>query len=233
VKHLAKQQRSAALAQLASRISALLRSGGSAGDPFGKVKGLIQGMIAKLEKEAGADATEKAYCDEQMAKTEAKKGELEDDIAKMTSRIDQASAQSAQLKDDVKTLEAELAALAREQAEMDRIRQESHAELGLSGVRKAISVLTDYYGSSASMLQDDSKFGAFMQQPASPEVHSKAQGAGGSIIDILQVCESDFATNLAKEETAEAVSQRTSRKRRRRRQTRRLSTKRCPRRMPL
>merc|ERR1719373_1461147 len=102
-------------------------------------------MIAKLEREAGAEATEKAYCDEQMSKTEVKKGELEEDIAKMTSRIDTAAARSAQLKEDVKALEAELAALAKEQAEMDRIRQESHAdyvqakadlELWLSGVRK-------------------------------------------------------------------------------------------------
>merc|ERR1740123_2682042 len=173
-------------------------------------------MIARLEKEAGADAPEKAYCDEQLSKTEAKKAELEEDIAKMTSKIDKAAAQSAQLKEDVKTLEAELAALARDQAELDSIRQESHAdygtakadlELGLSGVRKAIGVLSDYYGSSASMLQDDSKFGAFMQQPAAPQTHAQAQGAGESIINILQVCESDFAKNLAKEETEEADAQ--------------------------
>merc|ERR1712238_215183 len=92
VKQLARQHHSAALAQLASRISAVLRFGG--GDPFAKVKGLIENMIAKLEKEAGEDAAEKAYCDEQMAKTEAKKGELEEDIEKMTSRIDQAAAKS-------------------------------------------------------------------------------------------------------------------------------------------
>merc|ERR1711957_688047 len=51
------------------------------------------------------------------------------------------------------------------------------------------------------------KFGAFMQQPSTPEIHSKADGAGESIINILQVCESDFATNLAKEESEEADAQ--------------------------
>merc|ERR1712151_1482167 len=53
-------------------------------------------------------------------------------------------------------------------------------------------------------LQDDSKFGAFMQQPPLPEKHAKATGAGNSIIGILEVCESDFANNLAKEEQEEA-----------------------------
>jgi len=218
VQRLAKKHHSAALAQLASRINAAVRMGAAAGEnPFGKVKGLIEDMIAKLEKEAGDEATEKAYCDEEMAKTEEKKSELEEDVAKMTAKIDQAAATSAELKEEVQELEGELAALAKEQAEMDKIRAEAHEaytaakadlELGLSGVKQALTVLRDYYASEeAAMIQTDSSFGSFMQQPSMPESHSKATGAGNSIIGILEVCESDFATNLAKDETEEADAQ--------------------------
>merc|ERR1719198_2120937 len=129
IKGLAKKSHSSALAQLASRVDAVVKYGTSDGeDVFAKIKGMISDMIAKLEKEAEDDATEKAYCDEEMAKTEAKKAELEEDVAKLSSKIDQASATSAKRKEQVKELQAQLAALAKEQAEMDRIRGEQNAD---------------------------------------------------------------------------------------------------------
>merc|ERR1712190_554545 len=106
--------------------------------------------------------------------------------------IDTAAARSAGLKQDVKDLQAELAALAKLQAEMDKIRSESHAayvqakadlELGLEGVRKALSVLRDYYGSaaaSAAMLQSGASIDGIMNQPSRPEIHASAAGAGSS-----------------------------------------------------
>jgi len=181
-----------------------------------KIKGMISDMIGKLEEEAANDATEKAYCDEEMAKTEAKKSELEGDVETLTSKIDRAAAASAKLKEEVKELQAELAALAKTSAEMDQIRSEEHSdysqaksdlELGLGGVGKALGVLRDYYGggaASASMIQDGSDFNAFMQQPAMPEKHEAAGGAGGAILNMLEVVESDFSKNLATEEAEEA-----------------------------
>merc|ERR1719443_2108055 len=54
------------------------------------------------------------------------------------------------------------------------------------------------------MLQSGSDIASVMKQPAAPVQHSKAGGAGGSILDLLEVVESDFAKNLATEETQEA-----------------------------
>jgi len=207
VKKLARQHRSAALAQLASRISSVQKYGAAAGeDVFGKIKGLIRDMVEKLEKEANEEAEEKAFCDEEMAKTKSKKEELDATVAKLTSKIDQDSARSGELKDEVKAAQARLAALKKEQAEMDEIRREESAayakakadlELGLGGVRKALDLLRDYYGSaSASLIQGE--------QPAMPKHHEKSGGAASSIIGILEVCESDFAANLAKENTQES-----------------------------
>ena len=58
VRKLAKEERSAALEQLASRISAAIRDGASNGeDPFVKVKGMISQMIERLMKEVATDGT--------------------------------------------------------------------------------------------------------------------------------------------------------------------------------
>jgi len=205
IKKLGREYHSAALAQLASKLTAVVRYG-SKRDVFSKVKTLIRDLITKLQREADADATEKAYCDEQLAKTEFKRDDLQSDIAKLTTKIDQDSAQSANLKEQVAELQSEIRQINKEQAEMDAIRREQHAdytqakadlELGLKGVRGALTMLRDYY-------QKSEDAAAMLQQPARPAKFEKAAGAGDSIIGILEVCESDFATNLAKEESEEA-----------------------------
>merc|ERR1719150_2649372 len=187
VRDLARKDNSRALTQLASRLEMTLRTSNAQGaDPFAKVKGLISDMIASLEEAADADATEKAFCDKELAETRAKKDDKTAEIEKLTTKIDQMSTRSAKLKEEVTALQKALADLMSAQAEMDKLREEENeaykknkAELeqGLEGVKLALKVLSDYYDSDAS--------------------HNAAEGAGSSIIGLLEVAESDLEKELA------------------------------------
>jgi len=197
VKELARKQHSTELAQLASRIASTVRfSGGSKADIFGKIKGLIGDMIEKLEAEAEADATEKAFCDKELGETNQKKDDKTAEIEKLTAKIDKMSANSKQLKSEVATLQEELAKLTTSQAEMDKIRAEEKAvfeansaetEKGLNGVKLALKVLNEYYSKDAA--------------------HGSAGGASSGIIGLLEVCESDFSKALTEMTTAEQTAQ--------------------------
>jgi hypothetical protein len=213
VRKLAKEERSAALEQLASRISAAIRDGASNGeDPFVKVKGMISQMIERLMKEAGEEAQHKAYCDKEMAGTKQKLDELKYDLEKYGSKIDKAKADSVTLKDEVVTLRAEITEIVKSQGKADALRREekkvyvqskTDLEQGLQGVRMALKVLRDYYSS-----EGDAAAGAasLAQQPEDPEVHSKATGGATGIIGMLEVVESDFGKSLAATEMNEEAA---------------------------
>jgi len=205
LRQLARKDESAALSQLASRVSAAVRFGTRGGaDPFVKVKELIKSMLDKLTKDGEAEATHKAWCDEQMGDTEQKTMELKHDIEGLTAKIDKAKARSTKLKDEARDTQAALAQLASSQAELDKVRKEENMvfiqtkadlEAGLKGVRMALKILKDYYASSA-----------LVQQPALEPGHSKAAGAGTSIIGMLEVIASDFGKSLATAEAEDDVS---------------------------
>lgn len=214
VKKLAREQHSATLAQLASRISVVQKYGAKDGaNPFDKIKGLVSQMLAKLEKEAEAEATENSWCVEQTSKTEDKKEDLEHDHAKLVTSIDQAVARKVELKEDITELFKEVSLLSSTIAELSSIRSEEHAnylnakadlEGGMAGVGKVKDILMKHYGNSAALIQDSSQSRAFLQQPSPPEHYEKSSKAGGPIIDILEVVEADFAATLTKEEAQES-----------------------------
>jgi len=192
VRDLARKQHSTVLAQLASHMSSAMHSS----DPFGKVKSLITDMVAKLEKQADADATEKAYCDKELRESSEKKADKTAEIEQMTTRIDQAAAKSAKLKEEVATLESELSKLAKSQAEMDKLRGEEKAayaeskaalEKGLAGIQAALKVLNEYYA------KED-------------KAHEAADGASSGIVSLLEVIEADFTKGLAEVNTDEELA---------------------------
>merc|ERR1719463_948049 len=126
-----------------------------------------------------------------------KKDELTAESDKLSTKIAQDKEASAKLKEEVATLQKELADMAKAKADADKLRAEEKAtyeknsaemEMGIEGVKKALSVLKEYYAKDSS--------------------HGSAEGAGSGIIGLLEVAESDFTKGLtemtATEETAAA-----------------------------
>jgi chromosome segregation ATPase len=190
VKNVAFAQRSKSLARLAARIETVAKS---SANPFKKVMEMLNSMIAKLEKEAEEEAAQKAFCDKSLGEANAKKEAATTAIDKLNVKIEQGVAKSTKLKEEVTVLQAELAKQMSAQQEMDAIRKkenaiyvEEEAELskGLKGIQTALKVLRDYYASGDG-----------------------AQGAGGGIISLLEVCESDISKELAEITASEEDAQ--------------------------
>jgi len=196
VRDLARKDQSGALYQLASRMASAMRlSSGTSDDPFAKVKGLIKNMIETLLEDSRADASHKAYCDEQTGETLEKKEVATAQIEKLSTKIDMATTRSAKLKEQVADLQKELAELASSQAEMNKVRTEEKSiyrsnkkdmDDGLEGVKMALNILRDYYAKDAG--------------------HTAASGAGSSIIGLLEVVESDFSKNEAEMSATEGAA---------------------------
>lgn len=210
LRKLAKEQKSTELNQLAARVGAVIRYGTSNHeDPFVKVRGLIQDMITRLEKEGAEEADHKAYCDAEMAKTKKHREELEYDVETIGAKIDKAKTKSVKLKEEVTELSREIAEITKIQGEADQIRVDEHKafvqtkadlEEGLNGIRAALKILKEYYAEgdgNAAFLESR------VEQPAAPETHSKASSAASGVIGMLEVIETDFAKNLAQITTEE------------------------------
>jgi len=197
-KGLAKKQHSFALAQLMSAIRS---------DPFGKVRGLIEGMIDKLTKEAAEEASTKAFCDEETSESNAKKANLQAKLDKTASRTEKAEAGKAKLLEGIKLLTEEIAAMDAGEAEATAVRQKENAEYkraskdykdSAEAVASATSVLREYYeGSFVQVSTKQPDFGAAKTDVAS------------TIMSILEMAESDFTKLLADAEAGEAEAQST------------------------
>jgi len=175
-------------------------------DPFVKIRGMIEDMIASLLKQAEEEATQKAFCDTEMGKSKKSKADKTSKIDKYQARIDKASSALEELKEAVKDLEAEIGDIDKAQAEATKIRTEENTDNmkamkdfkdSADAVISAIGVLKSFY-----------EGGAFIQLRArthakQPSFGSANADAGGSIISVLEVAEEDFTRLFAEVETAE------------------------------
>jgi chromosome segregation ATPase len=174
-------------------------------DTFGKVKGLIESMIDRLEKEAAEEADAKAFCDTETEKSRAKQADLSAKLDMHGVRIEKATAGIAELKVQIKALQEQMAAMDQAEAEATALRQKEHAEyekassdysLSAEAVAKATAVLQQYY-----------RQGSFVQTKQAPELGGAQSDIGATIVSMLEVAESDFTRLLAEAEAGEKAAQ--------------------------
>jgi len=184
---------------------AQIKSEARAGGAFDKVKGLIESMIMRLEKQAAEEAEAKAFCDTETSESKAKQADLTAKSDKSQVRIEKATATIAELKEQIKTLQAQMAEMDAAQAEATSLRNKEHEEYlkaskdykdSAEAVANAIAVLTDYYSS-----------GSFVQTKEAPELGGAKTDIASTIMSMLEVAESDFTTLLAESEAAEKEAQ--------------------------
>jgi len=182
-----------------------IKSEARAGGPFDKVKGLIEDMITRLEKEAAEEADAKAFCDKETSESKAKQAELTATSDKSQVRIEKATATIAELKEQIKALQEQMAEMDAAQAEATSLRNKEHEEYlkaskeykdSAEAVANAIAVLTDYYSS-----------GSFVQTKEAPEFGGAKTDIASTIMGMLEVAESDFTTLLAESEASEKEAQ--------------------------
>lgn len=156
-------------------------------DPFSKVKDLIKTLITKLQKQGAEEVEHKAWCDQQTKENKAKREDESQKLETYSARLERAQADSAQLKEDVAKLSGEIAEMDASLDKATEIRQkESQASAialqdsnaGLEGLSRAISVLKNYFGSSANKSdQGDSGKGvvAFLEVAQGDMIKQKSE----------------------------------------------------------
>lgn len=178
------------LIALAVRVKAAL---GSSTDPFAKVKELIVDMLDRLERQVADEAAQHEFCVTETAKSTDKKEDKQSSIESLSAKINKANSLIAKRKEQITDLQGELANIARTNQEMTEMRSQEHAAFlqqekdysdGVDGIQMALKVIRDYYATSENN-----------------------KGAGGSVLSVLEVAESDFSRLLTEARETEQESQ--------------------------
>merc|ERR1719247_3604405 len=113
------QLKSTLLTSLASKI---------AGDPFAKIKKLIQELIERLLTEAVNEANQKGWCDKATADATQKRTYSADEVESLNAKMAKLEALGAKLKEEIRVLEGEIKELKTAQADASKERAAEKAE---------------------------------------------------------------------------------------------------------
>merc|ERR1712194_683891 len=128
----------------------------AAEDHFVKVRQIIKDLIAKLESDASAEATQKSFCDKYMRDAATKRDTAQSTVEQKKSAISGKEAEKAQLHRDIAELSAQIAANKKALLEATELREKEKAEnlqriedagAGKASVEQALNVLKQFYSS--------------------------------------------------------------------------------------
>jgi hypothetical protein len=202
-------------------------------DHFKKVRDMIKDMVARLESEAEAEASQKAWCDEEMSASTDKRDTQQARIESETARLTQGQAMIEKLTEEISDLGKGISELYKALNEQTQLRAEdkdentktvADAKAGLSALQGALKVLKDFYNDPAGLLQtyngragyepfkakgsgaDGKTVSDMAPSVAEGDYEGKQQESQG-IIGLLNVIESDFERTIKTTEKAEEQAQ--------------------------
>jgi hypothetical protein len=195
-----------------------------ADDPFVKVRGILNDLVARLESDATAEQTQKSFCDTNMEAAITKRDERKAEMETLSTSIEATSAEIKELEDTIAALAEEVAALHRSIQEMTDLRNEEKAlnaktiedaDAGKLAVAGAIIALQNFYGTQ--FLQRDGYVPPNADREGktvgdlAPKTFTGAydgkMAESKSVIGLLEVISSDFERTSTSTAAAEATQE--------------------------
>lgn len=192
-------------------------------DHFVKVRGLIKDLIAKLEADAEAEASQKEFCDKNMKEAVEERDDAIGEVETETAGIAEAEATIAEKAEEIETLTNEIADLRKGIFEATELREAEKADnektledskAGLEAVKQAIEVLKDFYDNAFVQTgftpkgadRDGNTVSDLMPSGQTGEYKGNQDAAKG-IFGLLEVIQSDFERTIDKTEEEEEKAQ--------------------------
>merc|ERR1719261_945127 len=194
-------------------------------DHFKKVRDMIKDMVARLEDEAAAEASQKAWCDENMSNAISQRDSEQARIESEAARILQDESMIAKLTEEIRTLGSQIADLYKALNEQTQLREEDHtdntntladAKAGLEALKGALSVLENFYNNPAGFVQvqyepfkasgsgADGKTVSDLAPGTFEGAYEGKQQESKGVLGLLNVIKTDFERTISTTEEAEA-----------------------------
>jgi len=217
------------LQEAAGRLGSAVLQGAAArvqlsADHFVKVRGLIKDLIAKLEKDAAAEADQKSFCDKAMSDALTERDDGKSDQEAAQAKLTTLGAQKEELENNIADLMAEIAENKKALNEATTLRNEekndnektlAEAKEGEEAVKMALNILGSFYDNAFVQTskkyvppnsdRDGNTVGDLAPKTESEPYHG-AQDEAKGIVGIMEVIASDFERTINKVEEDERAA---------------------------